>query len=226
MRRDRKRVSPFSFERVLPLLFWFDLGCAECGINTRGSGGETMFFIVSPSAFPSLSPKHRRFSPAASLALPRRRLTPTAPQKTLSQTLSLHPSYFTPALRDYLIELLHSTVEGSCSGRLGYIIAVLDFKPPTRGKIVEGGAEFTVSYEAIVYRPFRGEVVDGVVGSVNKVTPALLSATRAVADSLPSIFDNRRWESLSTLDPSPASSPPTYTRHSFPWSVSLILSPR
>lgn len=39
-----------------------------------------------------------------------------------------------------------------------------------KGKVIEGGAEFKVSYSAIVYRPFRGEVVDGVVASVNKVS--------------------------------------------------------
>ena len=38
-----------------------------------------------------------------------------------------------------------------------------------RGKVVEGQAEFAIKYKAIVYRPFRGEVVDGVVASVNKV---------------------------------------------------------
>lgn len=30
-------------------------------------------------------------------------------------------------------------------------------------------AEFIVRYRAIVYRPFKGETVDGVVGNVNKV---------------------------------------------------------
>lgn len=34
---------------------------------------------------------------------------------------------------------------------------------------MSGGAEFKVAYSAIVYRPFRGEVVDGIVASVNKV---------------------------------------------------------
>lgn len=42
-----------------------------------------------------------------------------------------------------------------------------------RGKVVEGGAEFKIKYSAIVYRPFRGEVVDGVVASVNKVSHEL-----------------------------------------------------
>lgn len=43
-----------------------------------------------------------------------------------------------------------------------------------------GMAEFIVRYRAIVYRPFKGETVDGVVGNVNKVglcNPETLSTT-------------------------------------------------
>lgn len=90
-------------------------------------------------------------------------------QKKLTKTLPLHPSYFTPQLKDYLVHLLTTSVEGSCSGRLGYIIAVVDVLNVGRGKVVEGGAEFKIEYQAIVYRPFRGEIVDGIVTSVNKV---------------------------------------------------------
>ncbi|SGY72981.1 BQ5605_C005g03245 [Microbotryum silenes-dioicae] len=89
--------------------------------------------------------------------------------KELVQVVTLHPSYFTPALKDYLHTRLRDTVEGSCSGKLGYIISVLSIDDIGRGKVIEGGAEFRISYKAIVYRPFRGEVVDGVVASVNKV---------------------------------------------------------
>lgn len=37
-----------------------------------------------------------------------------------------------------------------------------------RGKIIpnDGSAEFEVKYKAIVWRPFRGEVVDGIVSNV------------------------------------------------------------
>ncbi len=49
--------------------------------------------------------------------------------------------------------------------------------------MVDGGAEFKIKYSAIVYRPFRGEVVDGVVTSVNKVgsNPSQLALGRAEA---------------------------------------------
>lgn len=89
---------------------------------------------------------------------------------TLEHTIPLHPSYFTPSIRAYLKQQLYSRVEGTCSGRLGYIVAVVSMHDEIlRGLVVGGQAEFIVKYTAIVYKPFKNEVVDGVVASVNKV---------------------------------------------------------
>lgn len=119
----------------------------------------------------------------------------------------MHPSYFNPSLSAYLKLSLRRQVEGSCSGRLGYIIAVtadnlgsegqpLDEDEEEeggvpredkgmRGRIAEDGqAVFRLRYQAIVYRPFRGEVVDGVVASVNKVSSQSASGQSNIADSL------------------------------------------
>ena len=46
-------------------------------------------------------------------------------QKELQHTINLHPSYFGPQTEVYLRNKLHADVEGTCSGRVGYIIAVL-----------------------------------------------------------------------------------------------------
>ncbi|BGP15532.1 hypothetical protein JCM10213_006481 [Rhodosporidiobolus nylandii] len=95
--------------------------------------------------------------------------------KELTQDLIMHPSYFNASLSSHLSSELRRQVEGSCSGRLGYIIAVIqeekaDGESFHRGRIMEDGqAVFSIRYRAIVYRPFRGEVVDGVVSSVNKM---------------------------------------------------------
>src|SRR4051812_49872475 len=63
--------------------------------------------------------------------------------------------------------------EGTCSGQYGYIICVLDHQKIDigAGKIVPGVglAEFTVKYQAILFKPFKGEVVDATVTTVNKV---------------------------------------------------------
>ncbi|CAG8567192.1 4784_t:CDS:2 [Ambispora leptoticha] len=72
---------------------------------------------------------------------------------------------------DFLKRKLHTDVEGTCTGRFGYIINVLTVKEISKGKVLPsiGLAEFTVKYQAIVFKPFKGEVVDGTVTSVNKM---------------------------------------------------------
>ncbi|CAG8619474.1 11069_t:CDS:2, partial [Acaulospora colombiana] len=62
----------------------------------------------------------------------------------------------------------------TCTGRYGYIIAVLDTMESldiSKGKVIPsvGLAEFEVRYRAVVFKPFKGEVVDGVVSQVNKM---------------------------------------------------------
>jgi len=87
-------------------------------------------------------------------------------------------------MRTYLKRKLLSDVEGTVSGQYGYIICVLDNHKIDigAGKIVPGVglAEFTVTYQAIIFKPFKGEVVDGTVTTVNKVRTPPLSATRTV----------------------------------------------
>lgn len=111
--------------------------------------------------------------------------------KDLTHTILLHPVYFGPQMETLLRQKLHKDVEGTCSGRFGYIIAVVRIDDETmgRGKVLpnSGLAEFTVHYKAIVFKPFKGEVVDAIVASVNKVC------------SIPSFTDPGlpcRWASL------------------------------
>jgi DNA-directed RNA polymerase II subunit RPB7 len=71
----------------------------------------------------------------------------------------------------FLESKLYSDVEGTCSGQFGYIIAVVSILDIGKGMILPGSgqAEFITRYRAIVFKPFKGEVVDGVVNNVNKV---------------------------------------------------------
>ena len=70
--------------------------------------------------------------------------------------------------------VLFAQIEGTCSGRYGFIIAVTDILNTGKGTIREGtgSATFNVQYMCLVFRPFRGEVIDCVVSSVNKVLEA------------------------------------------------------
>ncbi|KAL7414078.1 RNA polymerase Rpb7 [Mrakia frigida] len=91
--------------------------------------------------------------------------------KQLTQTILLHPSYFGPQMTEYLEQKLHSDVQGTCSGRLGYIIKVLSILDHGTGKVLNGTgeAEFRTTYSAIVMKPFKGEDVDGIVNNVSKM---------------------------------------------------------
>ncbi|KAL9939697.1 hypothetical protein V8E36_001514 [Tilletia maclaganii] len=91
--------------------------------------------------------------------------------QTLKHTINLHPSYFGPNMISYLEAKLRDEIEGSCSGRYGYIIRVLRIISSGQGVIKPstGVAEFVMEYNAIVFKPFKGEVVDAVVTTVNKM---------------------------------------------------------
>ncbi|KAG2219472.1 hypothetical protein INT45_010392, partial [Circinella minor] len=91
--------------------------------------------------------------------------------KELSHTITLHPSYFGPNMHAQLKDKLYADVEGTCSGRFGYIITVVSLLNISKGKILPGVglAEFKVKYQAIVFKPYKGEVLDAVVTTVNKM---------------------------------------------------------
>lgn len=93
-------------------------------------------------------------------------------QKELTHTILLHPSFFGPRMLQYLESKLYDDVEGTCSGQFGYIIAVVSVLDVGKGMVLPGTgqAEFVTRYRAIVFKPFKGEVVDGVVNNVLKVT--------------------------------------------------------
>nr|KAJ3420993.1 DNA-directed RNA polymerase II subunit [Polyrhizophydium stewartii] len=96
--------------------------------------------------------------------------------KQLSHTINLHPQYFGPQIRAYLTRRLYEEVEGTCSGQYGYIISVVDIVEVGKGVLQTntGFAQFQIQYKAIVFKPFRNQVVDGIVATVNKLIPSYL----------------------------------------------------
>ncbi|KAF6760809.1 hypothetical protein DFP72DRAFT_988112 [Ephemerocybe angulata] len=79
--------------------------------------------------------------------------------KELTHTILLHPSYFGPQMTDFLENKLSGTSS---------VVLILD---TGKGMVLSGSgqAEFVTRYRAIVFNPFKGEVVDGVVNNVNKM---------------------------------------------------------
>ena len=129
--------------------------------------------LLRSAATPAAEHPQRHVLYCASLSsLPRGRgLAKVRAQKELTHTIMLHPSYFGPRMREFLLQKLYADVEGTCSGQFGYIITVIDVVNIGSGIVLPGSgqAEFITRYRAIVFKPFKGEVVDGVVNNVVKV---------------------------------------------------------
>jgi len=89
----------------------------------------------------------------------------------MEKDLLVLPQHFGPTLKDYLRQKLIDKVEGSCSGRFGFVICVTEIKSIGKGRIREGAGivTFPMKFAAIVFRPFKGEVLDAKVTVVNKL---------------------------------------------------------
>lgn len=80
--------------------------------------------------------------------------------KPMEHTILLHPSYFGPNIQRYLRDRLYEDIEGKCTGDF-YIIAIMDINDYSEGQVMPGSgfAQYNVHYRAIVWKPFKGEVV-------------------------------------------------------------------
>uniref|UniRef100_A0A0N4ZFI5 DNA-directed RNA polymerase II subunit RPB7 n=1 Tax=Parastrongyloides trichosuri TaxID=131310 RepID=A0A0N4ZFI5_PARTI len=90
---------------------------------------------------------------------------------TLEHEISLHPKYFGPNLMDTVKQKLFNEVEGTCTGKYGFVIAVTTIDSIGHGMIQPGRGFVTyfVKYKAIVFRPFKNQVMDAIVTQINKV---------------------------------------------------------
>ncbi|XP_075250210.1 DNA-directed RNA polymerase II subunit RPB7-like [Convolutriloba macropyga] len=90
---------------------------------------------------------------------------------TLEHEILLHPRYFGPKLLETVRKKLYSEVEGTCSGKYGFIVSVHNLTSIGSGYIQPGRGFvlYPVTYQAIVFRPFKGEVLEAVVTQVTKL---------------------------------------------------------
>lgn len=58
-----------------------------------------------------------------------------------------------------------------CSGRHGFVVAITGIENVGKGLIRDGTGfvTFPVKYQCVVFRPFKGEILEAVVTMVNKV---------------------------------------------------------
>lgn len=85
---------------------------------------------------------------------------------TLFRRLRIHPRLFGVKLRENLTQRLIMEVEGTFVGNYGFLVAVLKLLEPIPDATLDdetGFAVFPLHFQAVVFRPFRGQVIDTVV---------------------------------------------------------------
>mmetsp|Transcript_18872 Transcript_18872/g.16783 ORF Transcript_18872/g.16783 Transcript_18872/m.16783 type:complete len:175 (+) Transcript_18872:71-595(+) len=89
---------------------------------------------------------------------------------TRQDTLALHPRDFGKNMQSKIFQQLRTKVEGKASGKFGYTILVTKLKDCGPGVLNEdtGNAHFKVQYFALVFRPFKGEILPAEVKSISK----------------------------------------------------------
>ena len=91
--------------------------------------------------------------------------------REMERVVTVDPKDFGPGLRKTLHRKLNSEVEGTCSGKHGYISIVTNIVDAGMGRlqIGSGKATFMVKYKCLTFRPFKGDVLDCVVSQINKM---------------------------------------------------------
>lgn len=89
----------------------------------------------------------------------------------MTQIIEIKPQDFTNELDDYIKQNLKQEIFSSSIARYGYIVTIHNISSISDGilRTSTGTAVFTVKFTAIIYRPYKNEVVDGTVCAVNKV---------------------------------------------------------
>ena len=100
----------------------------------------------------------------------------------LDHEIMLAPRYFGPQLMDTVKQKLFTEVEGTCTGKYGFVIAVTTIDNIGAGLIQpgQGFVVYPVKYKAIVFRPFKHEVLDAVVTQVHVISNNLYSRCEMV----------------------------------------------
>jgi len=86
------------------------------------------------------------------------------------EILALPPKYFGKKVDKEVLNQLRAKVEGKCSGRYGFTIVVTNLAHVGAGRLHEdtGYAHFPVRYLALVFRPFKNEILPTKVTTINQ----------------------------------------------------------
>uniref|UniRef100_A0A7S1ERI9 DNA-directed RNA polymerase II subunit RPB7 n=1 Tax=Timspurckia oligopyrenoides TaxID=708627 RepID=A0A7S1ERI9_9RHOD len=89
----------------------------------------------------------------------------------LQRRVQIEPRLFNRNIEQTIIQKLINDVEGKFAGGNGFVVAVINLVHGVPSGQLDDGtgfAIFPVTYNAIVYRPFKNEVVDAIVSRVTQ----------------------------------------------------------
>uniref|UniRef100_A0A7S2HLJ0 DNA-directed RNA polymerase II subunit RPB7 n=2 Tax=Octactis speculum TaxID=3111310 RepID=A0A7S2HLJ0_9STRA len=94
--------------------------------------------------------------------------------KKLRHEVLISPEYLGPKLKQTIRRRLIDEIEGSCINKIGYVVCVTDINDTTdiEAGLIEyetGHTSFMVTYGAVLFRPFKNEVLDATVTTVNQL---------------------------------------------------------
>jgi len=85
----------------------------------------------------------------------------------IERDVMVHPSYFGPHVQSEVANKLLKDIEGQNIGNY-IVLCVLSNWEMSEGRCIPGSAqaEYTIHFKAVVWKPYKGEIVDGQVASV------------------------------------------------------------
>ena len=93
--------------------------------------------------------------------------------RVLTRTIHVHPQHLGPQLERTVKEQLHKDVEGMTVDTSGFVVSVLSVtvKDLQKGQIdhLTGFVRYNISFNALVFRPFKNEVLIATVKAVSDV---------------------------------------------------------
>lgn len=96
--------------------------------------------------------------------------------RVLNRVIHVHPQHLGPQLERTVKEQLHKEVEGLTVDASGYVVSVLSvtLSDLQKGRIdhLTGFVRYNISYNALVFRPFKNEVLIATVKAVSDVRAA------------------------------------------------------
>lgn len=85
-----------------------------------------------------------------------------------SKDIPISPADLSKDLKKIIKVKLIELVTGTCNEKYGYLIKVINIEDMKNGYIMEGTGDiiFKMRYQAVLLRPFKGEVCDGIIEKV------------------------------------------------------------